>query len=65
MNAQGPGVQTFDVSTRQEAPLHGSEVEVLRGSLAYQRDTLRWKCSGLTQEELAHSLPPTNIRWAD
>ena len=53
--------QTFDIGTRVEAPLHGSEVAILRGSLAYQRDTLRWKCSGLTQEQLAQSLPPTNM----
>ena len=45
--------QAFDIDARVEAPLHGSEVAVLRGSLTYQRDTLRWKCSGLTQEQLA------------
>jgi uncharacterized damage-inducible protein DinB len=53
--------QEFDISARTEAPLHGSEVAILRGSLAYQRDTLRWKCSGLTQEELAQQCPPTDM----
>jgi hypothetical protein len=52
------GSQTFDIDARVGAPLHGGEIAVLRGSLAYQRDTLRWKCSGLTQEQLAQRLPP-------
>ena len=33
--------QVFDIDARTEAPLHGDEVAVLRGILAYQRDTLR------------------------
>jgi uncharacterized damage-inducible protein DinB len=53
--------RAFDISSRVEAPLHGSEVAILRGSLTYQRETLRWKCSGLTQEQLARPLPPTNM----
>jgi len=53
--------QTFDVDSRVEAPLHGSEIAVLRGSLDFQRDTLRWKCSGLTQDELAQRLPPSQM----
>jgi len=53
--------QAFDISARVEAPLHGSEVAILRGSLTYQRDTLRWKCSGLTQDRLAQPLPPTDM----
>ena len=55
------GAQEFDLSARTEAPLHGSEVAILRGSLAYQRDTLRWKCSGLTHEQLAQQCPPTDM----
>jgi len=46
---------------RVDPPLHGDEVAVLRAFLTYQRDTLRWKCSGLTQEQLAQSLPPTDM----
>ncbi|MGH3471359.1 MAG: DinB family protein [Nocardioidaceae bacterium] len=53
--------QAFDVNARVEAPLHGSEVAVLRGSLTYQRDTLRWKCSGLTQDQLAQPYPPSEM----
>jgi uncharacterized damage-inducible protein DinB len=53
--------QVFDISGRAEAPLHGSEVAILRGSLTYQRDTLRWKCSGLTQDQLTQPLPPSNM----
>jgi uncharacterized damage-inducible protein DinB len=54
-------LQSFDISTRAEAPLHGDEVAVLRGMLAYQRDTLRWKCARLTQEQLAATLPPSDL----
>jgi uncharacterized damage-inducible protein DinB len=53
--------QAFDIDARTEAPLHGDEVAVLRGMLAYQRDTLRWKCAGLTQEQLAMTLPPSDL----
>ncbi len=52
---------TFDPETRVDPPLHGDEVAVLRGFLTYHRDTLRWKCSGLTQEQLALPLPPTDM----
>jgi len=50
---------TEDVRT--EPPLHGDEVATLRGFLAYHRDTLRWKCSGLTQAQLAVQLPPSDM----
>jgi uncharacterized damage-inducible protein DinB len=53
--------QAFDPHERVEAPLHGDEVATLRGSLTYQRDTLRWKCSGLTQDQLAQPFPPTRM----
>jgi hypothetical protein len=33
----------------------------LRGSPAYQRDTFRWKCSVLTEEQLAQQCPPTDM----
>ena len=38
---------------RVDPPLHGDEVAILRGFLTYHRDTLRRKCGGLTQEQLA------------
>lgn len=53
--------QVFDIEARTEAPLHGDETAVLRGMLAYQRDTLRWKCAGLTQQQLAITLPPSDL----
>ena len=53
--------QVFDIETRTEAPLHGDEAAVLRGMLAYQRDTLRWKYAGLTQQQLAMTLPPSSL----
>ena len=52
--------QTFEISERTEAPLHGDEITILRGMLAFQRDTLRWKCAGLTQDH--HSQPVVRAR---
>lgn len=51
--------QTFDERTRAEAPLRADEVGALRGFLNYQRDTFRWKCSGLTGQQLARPHPPS------
>jgi uncharacterized damage-inducible protein DinB len=53
--------QAFDPGTRVDPPLHGDEVATLRAFLTYHRDTLRWKCSGLTQQQLAHQLPPSDL----
>lgn len=53
--------QTFDLSTRTEAPLRADEVTALRGFLDYQRDTFRWKCSGLSQPQLARTHPPSTM----
>jgi uncharacterized damage-inducible protein DinB len=47
--------------TRVDPPLHGDEVATLRAFLTYHRDTLRRKCSGLTQEQLAQPLPPSDM----
>jgi uncharacterized damage-inducible protein DinB len=46
---------------RVDPPLLGDEVATLRGFLDYQRDTLRWKCSGLTQAQLAQALAPSDM----
>jgi uncharacterized damage-inducible protein DinB len=54
-------VQAFDPDTRTEPPLHGDEVTILRSFLDYHRDTFRWKCSGLTHEQLAVALPPSDM----
>ena len=51
----------FDPGSRVDPPLHGDEVATLRAFLDYHRDTLRWKCSGLTQEQLAVQLPPSDL----
>ena len=53
--------QTFDASTRTEAPIRADELTALRGFLDYHRDTLRWKCAGLTQQQLAQPLPPSSM----
>jgi uncharacterized damage-inducible protein DinB len=46
---------------RVDPPLHGDEVTTLRAFLTYHRDTLRRKCAGLTQEQLAQQLPPSDM----
>jgi uncharacterized damage-inducible protein DinB len=53
--------QTFDETTRTESALRADETTALRAFLDYHRDTLRWKCSGLTQEQLARTLPPSTM----
>jgi uncharacterized damage-inducible protein DinB len=46
---------------RVDPPLHGDEVSTLRAFLTYHRDTLRRKCDGLTQQQLAQPLPPSDM----
>jgi uncharacterized protein DUF664 len=46
---------------RTERPVRADETTTLRGFLDYHRDTFRWKCSGLTQEQLAQRLPPSDM----
>jgi uncharacterized damage-inducible protein DinB len=46
---------------RVDPPPHGDEVTILRSFLTYHRDTLRMKCAGLSQEQLAQALPPTDM----
>jgi hypothetical protein len=53
--------QSFDVAVRSEAGLRADEVTALRGFLDYHRDTFRWKCSGLTQAQLAQTHPPSTM----
>jgi uncharacterized protein DUF664 len=54
-------VTTFDGDARIDPPLAGDEVTTLRTFLDFHRDTLRWKCGGLTQEQLAVALPPSDM----
>jgi hypothetical protein len=49
---------------RVDPPLHGDEVSTLRAFLTYHRDTLRRKCDGLTQQQLAQPLPPSDMTLA-
>ncbi|MCF4122488.1 DinB family protein [Antribacter sp. KLBMP9083] len=47
--------------SRVDPPIAADELSTLTGFLDYQRDTLRWKCSGLSREELARSLAPSTL----
>jgi len=53
--------QSFDGSSRVLPPLEGDEATMLRSFLDLHRDTLRWKCAGLTSEQLARTLPPSDL----
>jgi uncharacterized damage-inducible protein DinB len=53
--------QTFDESARVDPPVRADEVTSLRAFLDYHRDTFRWKCAGLTQEQLARTLAPSTM----
>jgi uncharacterized damage-inducible protein DinB len=47
---------------RPEPPLHGDERATLTGFLDFQRATLAWKCSGLTDEQLKErAIPPSTL----
>ncbi|MGW0247356.1 DinB family protein [Nocardia goodfellowii] len=45
---------------RREPPLVGDERTELQAYLDYHRDTLRWKCSGLSAEQLKLRAVPTS-----
>ena len=51
----------FSADDRVDPPLQADEATTLRGFLDFQRDTFRWKCAGLTQEQLAQPLPPSDM----
>jgi Protein of unknown function (DUF664) len=46
---------------RTHRPLRSDEATTLRAFLDHHRDTFRWKCSGLSQAQLAQSLPPSDM----
>lgn len=52
---------TFGAEDRVHPPAAGTEAATLLGFLCYQRDTLRWKCSGLTAAQLDTPLPPSAL----
>jgi len=51
----------FDEASRVDPPVRGDEVTTLRAMLDFHRDTFRWKCSGLTQEQLAIAHAPSDM----
>ena len=51
----------MDPEDRTFPPLAADEVTTVRSYLDYHRDTLRWKVSGLTQEQLAQRLEPSTM----
>lgn len=46
---------------RRDPPTNGSEAQLLRAFLNFHRDTLRMKAAGLTQQQLAQTLPPSTL----
>jgi uncharacterized damage-inducible protein DinB len=50
---------TAPLVERASVPNHGDERELLDAFLEFHRQTLLWKCSGLTGEQLAHRAVPT------
>jgi uncharacterized damage-inducible protein DinB len=54
-------MMTIRAEDRTTAPPAADEARTLLGFLNSQRDTLRWKCSGLTAAQLATPLPPTTM----
>lgn len=51
----------IDPSDRARTPLVAGEKETLLQLLAFQRDTMRWKCSGLSAEQLAYQHAPSEL----
>ena len=45
---------------RTEPPLTGDEGTLLTGFLRFHRQTLAWKCAGLTPQQLATRAVPTS-----
>jgi Protein of unknown function (DUF664) len=53
---------TAPEDTRRDPPVTADERATLQGFLDYHRDTLMWKCAGLTDEQLkARPLATTNL----
>jgi hypothetical protein len=53
---------TAPPDTRTEPPDTGAERALLAGFLDYHRDTLLWKCAGLTDEQLrAKAVPSSDL----
>ncbi len=52
---------SFRAEDRIDPPMASGEAATLVGFLNYQRDTLRWKCSGLTAAQLSTPVAPTTL----
>ena len=52
---------TFRAEDRIDPPTASGEAATLLGFLNYQRDTLRWRCSGLTAASLSTPVAPTTL----
>ncbi|MCX6399455.1 MAG: DinB family protein [Propionibacteriales bacterium] len=52
---------SFRAEDRTDPPVDADEAATLLGFLNHQRDTLRWKCAGLTADQLSTSLAPTRM----
>ena len=52
---------TFSAEDRTPPPVDADEAATLTGFLNLQRDTMRWKCSGLTADQLGATLSPTTM----
>ncbi|MEU9195551.1 DinB family protein [Streptomyces hundungensis] len=55
-----PEVPTAETTERNEPALDAGERAMLDGWLDYHRETLVWKCSGLTDEQLKHAAVPSS-----
>ncbi len=51
----------FSGDDRVMPPVAADEAATMLGFLNYQRDTLRWKCTGLTAEQLNTALMPSAL----
>jgi len=51
----------IDPASRVDPPVRAGELETLLGYLRCHRDTFRWKTGGLTQAQLAVTLPPSDM----
>jgi uncharacterized damage-inducible protein DinB len=51
----------FDSDDRIDPPLRADEATTLRAFLTFHRDTFRWKCAGLTAQQLSQPLAPSSM----
>lgn len=52
---------TWPEPDRTDPPLRGDELTTLRTFLDFHRDTMRWKTSGLSAQQLRATLPPSDM----